>query len=146
VLNIFIAIIEESYQTIKMTSKQHWIYDYMKSDKTNQITVHHRNTSHNTGHRHSAISKRKSSTKQHKKLTAPMTKGSTYEEIIGAEFDKIDRNIAEINSLSSDILKSQDQNTIDEMRALLFDHINSSIFDKTQEIRSVLSGSNIKDN
>jgi len=31
-MNVFIAIIEEAYITIKMKDKNHWIYMYLKLD------------------------------------------------------------------------------------------------------------------
>lgn len=37
VLNIFIAIIEEAYINSKMQSKTHWVFDYIKKDKRQNI-------------------------------------------------------------------------------------------------------------
>jgi hypothetical protein len=180
VLNIFIAIIEEAYITSKMESKTHWVFDYIKKDKKQNITFKpptaHEDRSRSKSPVESKLIRPKSSKELisvSKKSTVPQRKkqyieehsvpSSTYfkddrrfshqadyiveneseqqqyEKMIEEEFNAIDNELREILQLSLEVKVLNDEQLTDEMRLLVLERINTSVLNKTQEIRSLLN-------
>jgi translation initiation factor 2B subunit (eIF-2B alpha/beta/delta family) len=92
VMNVFIAIIEEAYITVKMKNRNHWIYAYLKLDpkyeeienKTHNLTSSFKEEIKPPSNRNNELSK----SKEQKKVMNELTSKNILRNILN--LDKID--------------------------------------------------------
>ena len=97
-MNVFIAIIEEAYITIKMKNRNHWIYAYLKLDpKYEEIKEQTKNitTNYNTEPNNPSLLDNVSKNKEQKKVMSELASKNILRNILSLdkmEFNDIDNS------------------------------------------------------